>query len=87
MRKMCNKAIDVFRMALGLPLIEALNLDVPKEHHDDPVFRILPFIGTPPTFIKVEGEEANGALMGVTKGGDAVAACTTGYFFRRKKVY
>ncbi len=75
MRKMRDKAIEIsnsFRTALGLPLIEAPNIDVPKEHHGDPVFRILPFIGTPPTFVKVEGEDANGASTGVTKGGDAV---------------
>jgi len=72
MRKMRDKAIKIsnaFRTALGLPLIEAPNLDVPKELHDDPVFRILPFIGARPTFVKVTGEEANGALTGATKGG------------------
>jgi len=75
MRKMRDKAIEVsnaFRTALGLPLIEAPSLDLPKEHHDNPMFRILPFIGAPPTFVKVEGEETNGALTGVTKGGEVV---------------
>ena len=72
LRKMHDKAIEIsnaFRTALGL---EAPNLDVPKELHNDPIFRILPFIGTPPTFVKVEGEDANGALTGVTKGGEAI---------------
>ncbi|KAF8324832.1 hypothetical protein F5887DRAFT_1085996 [Amanita rubescens] len=66
MHKMRDKAIAIsnaFRTSLGLPLIEAPNLDFPKEHHDDPMFRILPFIGTPPAFIKNQG---NGALTGIT---------------------
>jgi hypothetical protein len=72
---MLDRAIEisnVFRTTFGLPLIEAPGLDLPKEYQNDPMFRILPFIGTPLTFIKVEGEESNGALTGVTKRGETV---------------
>ncbi|KAF8321501.1 hypothetical protein F5887DRAFT_927812 [Amanita rubescens] len=37
-----------------------------------PCSAFFPFIGAPPTFVKVEGEESNGALTGVTKGGEVV---------------
>jgi len=78
MRQMRNKAIEIsnaFRTALGLPLIEAPKLHLPKEvggNHNNPVFRILPFIGTPPTFVKVKGQGDDGALAGVTQGGEPV---------------
>ncbi|KAF8685311.1 hypothetical protein AX14_004048 [Amanita brunnescens Koide BX004] len=77
MRKMRDKAIEIsnaFRTALGLPSIEAPKLETPKDvvgNHDD-LFRILPFIGTPPTFVKVEGQDADGAVTGVAQGGESI---------------
>jgi hypothetical protein len=50
-----QKAVEIsnrFREALGLPLIN------PHAHGSD--FKILPFIGTPPTFVPVGGKEMEG---------------------------
>jgi hypothetical protein len=56
-----QKAVDIsnlFREALGLPLIKSGN------HHglEDGAVRILPFIGTPNIFAPVHGKDADGAI-------------------------
>lgn len=69
-----HKAIEVsnmFRQALGLPLIETAH----HHHHrpnkgDGNKFQMLPFIGTPPTFIELK--EPGVSMDGKTRGGDAV---------------
>ena len=53
-----EKAVDisnVFREALGLPLIK-------PGGHDDGKVRILPFIGTPTTFASVNGKDMEGGI-------------------------
>jgi len=70
-----HKAIEIsnfFRNALGLPLIKN-----PHHHpHHKPTpddgkkFQMLPFIGTPPTFIEITNPGAK--LEGKTRGSDAV---------------
>lgn len=53
-----QKAVEIsnlFREAFGLPLI--------KPHAHGPDFTILPFIGTPPTFVPVSGKGMEGDLI------------------------
>ncbi|KAF8624616.1 hypothetical protein AX15_005771 [Amanita polypyramis BW_CC] len=75
MRKMHNKALQMyntFRTALGLPPIDGPKLSVHREHGKDvssgPTLRILPFIGTEPTFVEIKG--SNGEIMATTRGGE-----------------
>ncbi|PFH53681.1 hypothetical protein AMATHDRAFT_83634 [Amanita thiersii Skay4041] len=76
MRKMHMKAIEIsnaFRQAFGMPLIEPSHRE--PDHTEGHVFKgtykILPFIGTEPTFIEVKGQKESGELEATTRGGDA----------------
>lgn len=76
MRKVALKAAKItnsFRKALGLPLLETPNH---PEHHKDhnnsePTYSILPFLGTPPTFVEVKNQ-GKGGITTFTQGGDPV---------------
>jgi hypothetical protein len=68
-----DKALDIsnaFRHALGMPLIE-------PGKPEDKMYKIMPFIGTPPTFVEVEGMK-NGQLEGKTRGGDTIRILPAG---------
>jgi hypothetical protein len=71
MSRFREKAVEMsnaFRQALGMPLIETEGANRPTE---DKMYKIMPFIGTPPTFVEVEGSR-NGQIEGKTRGGDAI---------------
>ncbi|KAF8634284.1 hypothetical protein AX17_004239 [Amanita inopinata Kibby_2008] len=76
MRKMRDKAIgisNVFRQAFGLPLIETTSRNRHDNNHaSEGVYRILPFVGTEPSFIEVKGQSEQGGIEGVTRGGDPI---------------
>ncbi|KAM6501816.1 hypothetical protein JOM56_001793 [Amanita muscaria] len=77
MRKMAMEAIKIsnsFRKAVGLPLIES---PIVMEKHlpvnrfgKEPTYSILPFIGTPPTFVEVKDNGRGGSV--VYKGGEPI---------------
>ncbi|KAF8149387.1 hypothetical protein B0H34DRAFT_785387 [Crassisporium funariophilum] len=70
-----QKAVEIsnaFRKALGWPLIEADPNPHHQGHNGGGMFKILPFVGTAPTFIEVKGPAAGGFWDGKTKGGDRV---------------
>jgi len=72
MRKMVEVS-NAFRKAVGLPLIDTSIRPIEKDkaNGSEPVYSILPFIGTPPTFVKVKDSGAGG-ITAFTKGGDRV---------------
>lgn len=67
-----EKALEIsnaFRTALGLEPID------PRPPHE---FRILPFVGSAPTLIRVDGPSADGTWTGRTKGGEVVKIVSNG---------